>query len=138
MGLLEPKRALSHPKDLSKSTPVGTRKTFFPPRYERMFEQKGVLPTVNPGGFLLAASVFGGGSSINWACSLQTPFHVREEWATKYTRNTDPPYLHSFPFTNNLLWCMCMCDQVRVESVHVTGLSEVPGFCMHPHQRDGR
>jgi len=65
--------------------------------YNTMFEQKAVLPTKTPGAFLLAGSCFGGGSSVNWACSLRTPHHVREEWATKYglTHFTSPAFARS-------------------------------------------
>lgn len=48
---------------------------------EKMFEMQGTLGTADGGMAILAGSCFGGGSTINWCCSLQTPGHVRKEWA---------------------------------------------------------
>ncbi|KAI8616389.1 GMC oxidoreductase-domain-containing protein, partial [Chytriomyces sp. MP71] len=45
-----------------------------------------------------AGNTFGGGSFINWACSLRLPHDVREEWARKFKL----PYFVSKQFTESI------------------------------------
>ena len=52
--------------------------------FDTMYEQGGVCVTQDTGIAVLAGSCFGGGSAINWACSLRTPNFVREEWANTF------------------------------------------------------
>ena len=42
------------------------------------------MSSVDGGVQVLAGSTFGGGSSVNWCCSLRTPVAVREEWAKDF------------------------------------------------------
>lgn len=51
---------------------------------EEMYEAGGTLTTEDTGIAVLAGSAFGGGTLINWACSLRTPEIVKQEWAYKY------------------------------------------------------
>eukprot|EP00040_Diaphanoeca_grandis_P016194 m.83448 g.83448 ORF g.83448 m.83448 type:complete len:777 (-) comp25634_c2_seq2:119-2449(-) len=51
--------------------------------FETMFEKKGLLASEDGNVTILAGSAFGGGTAINWACCLDTPTYVREEWADK-------------------------------------------------------
>ncbi len=48
--------------------------------FNNMYEKGGVLITEDTGIAVLAGSAFGGGTAVNWACSLRTPGFVREEW----------------------------------------------------------
>lgn len=45
------------------------------------YEGKGLLTTTDGSMSVFAGSCFGGGSTINWACSLRPPHYVKEEWA---------------------------------------------------------
>eukprot|EP00428_Durinskia_dybowskii_P059176 CAMPEP_0170321198 /NCGR_PEP_ID=MMETSP0116_2-20130129/61354_1 /TAXON_ID=400756 /ORGANISM="Durinskia baltica, Strain CSIRO CS-38" /LENGTH=416 /DNA_ID=CAMNT_0010574011 /DNA_START=17 /DNA_END=1263 /DNA_ORIENTATION=+ len=49
-----------------------------------LYERGGLLSTEDSGIGTLCGSTFGGGSAVNWACSLQTPQYVKEEWAAKH------------------------------------------------------
>mmetsp|Transcript_9359 Transcript_9359/g.26267 ORF Transcript_9359/g.26267 Transcript_9359/m.26267 type:complete len:722 (-) Transcript_9359:1721-3886(-) len=49
-----------------------------------LYEKKGLLTSVDRSLFLLAGSCLGGGSTVNWSCSLDTPHYVREEWANVF------------------------------------------------------
>ncbi|KAJ3295201.1 hypothetical protein HDU79_009641 [Rhizoclosmatium sp. JEL0117] len=61
-------------------------------------EGNGLLQSDDAAISILAGSAFGGGTAINWACSLRTPDKVREEWATKYHL----PHFASQAFTDSL------------------------------------
>ncbi|CAM6126746.1 unnamed protein product [Calypogeia fissa] len=50
------------------------------PTFQTMYEG-GLLSTDDANVSVLAGSAVGGGSAINWGASLQTPDHVRQEWA---------------------------------------------------------
>lgn len=52
--------------------------------HEKLFEKYGSLTTSDKSMLVLAGSVLGGGTTINWAASLPTPDEVREEWARDY------------------------------------------------------
>lgn len=52
--------------------------------FDTMYERGLLLPTEDTGMAVLAGSTFGGGSTINWACSLRTPDPVKHEWATQH------------------------------------------------------
>ncbi len=49
--------------------------------FEKMYEQKGLLTNQNGAVSLLAGSVLGGGTTVNWAGSFRTPDFVLDEWA---------------------------------------------------------
>ncbi|KAK9486419.1 hypothetical protein V1527DRAFT_495928 [Lipomyces starkeyi] len=49
-----------------------------------MYEAGGVLQTEDGGVNLLAASTFGGSSTVNWSACMCTQRFVRRGWATKY------------------------------------------------------
>lgn len=53
------------------------------PSLQAMYEGAGVFTTDDGNVSLLAGATVGGGSAINWGASLQTPDHVRQEWAKK-------------------------------------------------------
>ena len=48
-----------------------------------MYQNGGFIASESGTISILAGSVFGGGTSINWSGSLKTQHYVREEWATK-------------------------------------------------------
>ncbi|KAG0148447.1 hypothetical protein CROQUDRAFT_41362 [Cronartium quercuum f. sp. fusiforme G11] len=55
-----------------------------PSQAGQMFEGDGMITTADSKLLILAASTFGGGTTINWSASLPTPYHVRRAWATQY------------------------------------------------------
>ena len=61
--------------------------------FKQLYEGGGIVIT-DTGLTVLAGSTFGGGSTVNWACSLITPHYVREEWASKHglTHMVGPEY----------------------------------------------
>ena len=50
------------------------------PAFERLYERSALVATRCGSLGVLAGSAFGGGSTINWACSLRTPRRVQDEW----------------------------------------------------------
>lgn len=63
-----------------------------------MFEA-GLSSTSDDGSMaIIAASTFGGGTTVNWAASLQTPCYVRREWAEKHKL----PFFQSGTFQRHL------------------------------------
>jgi choline dehydrogenase-like flavoprotein len=52
--------------------------------FDKLYEGGGLLTTEDTGVAVLAGATFGGGSTVNWACSLRTPEKVRREWAVDY------------------------------------------------------
>ncbi|GMI95909.1 ARABIDOPSIS FATTY ALCOHOL OXIDASE 3, fatty alcohol oxidase 3 [Hibiscus trionum] len=54
---------------------------FEAPSLENLYESGGNHPSVNGEIHILAASVVGGGSAINWSACIRTPEHVLREWA---------------------------------------------------------
>lgn len=48
------------------------------------YEGGGRLTSEDGAMSVFAGATFGGGTAINWACSLRTPFAVREEWASEH------------------------------------------------------
>ena len=51
---------------------------------ESMYEKQALLTTSDLSINLLAGSVLGGGTTINWTTSLRTPEHVLHEWQSQY------------------------------------------------------
>ena len=51
---------------------------------EKMFEKYGSLITHNTAMVVLAGTLLGGGTTINWNASFRTPDHVLSEWANEY------------------------------------------------------
>ncbi|KAI5073583.1 hypothetical protein GOP47_0011596 [Adiantum capillus-veneris] len=51
------------------------------PSMNAMYENGGCLLTKDSSMILLAGTTVGGGSTVNWGASFQTPSHVRKEWA---------------------------------------------------------
>ena len=49
-----------------------------------MYESHGLLTTSDGNIMILAGATLGGGSTINWCCSLDLPEHVRQEWIIKH------------------------------------------------------
>mmetsp|Transcript_38402 Transcript_38402/g.99356 ORF Transcript_38402/g.99356 Transcript_38402/m.99356 type:complete len:722 (-) Transcript_38402:193-2358(-) len=52
--------------------------------FDKMYDRGGLITSEDTGISILSGSCFGGGSTINWACSLRTQDHVKKEWATEY------------------------------------------------------
>ncbi|KAJ0098320.1 hypothetical protein Patl1_22011 [Pistacia atlantica] len=51
------------------------------PTLDQMYLNGGLLVTEDAGMVLLAGSTVGGGSTVNWSASIQTPQHVVNEWS---------------------------------------------------------
>lgn len=51
---------------------------------EEMYLSSGLLATDNMNVLVLAGSTVGGGSTVNWSASFQTPTHVTREWSDVY------------------------------------------------------
>ncbi|KAH9819742.1 GMC oxidoreductase-domain-containing protein [Melampsora americana] len=64
----------------------------------RMFEGNGMITTVDGKMMIIAASTFGGGTTVNWSASIQTPYHIRQSWSTQYGL----PYFSTDGFTSDL------------------------------------
>ncbi|KAG6608020.1 Long-chain-alcohol oxidase FAO4A, partial [Cucurbita argyrosperma subsp. sororia] len=54
------------------------------PAMEEMYLSSGLVATDNMNVLVLAGSTVGGGSTVNWSASIQTPSHVTREWSDKY------------------------------------------------------
>ncbi|MCE3215626.1 Long-chain-alcohol oxidase fao4a [Datura stramonium] len=54
------------------------------PSMDQMYLGSGLLATRDMDVVLLAGSTVGGGSTINWSASIQTPQHVLKEWSKSY------------------------------------------------------
>ncbi|OIT35127.1 long-chain-alcohol oxidase fao4a [Nicotiana attenuata] len=54
------------------------------PSMDQMYLGNGLLTSKDMDIMLLAGSTVGGGSTINWSASIQTPQHVLKEWSEKY------------------------------------------------------
>ncbi|XP_059316208.1 long-chain-alcohol oxidase FAO4A-like [Lycium ferocissimum] len=54
------------------------------PSMDQMYLGNGLLATKDMDIMLLAGSTVGGGSTINWSASIQTPQHVLKEWSESY------------------------------------------------------
>ena len=52
--------------------------------FDQLYERGGLCVTDDTAMAVLAGSAFGGGTAVNWACCLEPPRYVREEWATKH------------------------------------------------------
>lgn len=73
-----------------------------------MFEGAGSALTDDASVALFAGSTWGGGGTINWACSLQTQAFVRKEWA-----DSGLPFFTSAEFQTSL---DRVCDRMGVNS----------------------
>lgn len=51
---------------------------------DKLYEGGALVATEDTMISVLAGSAFGGGSTVNWACSLRTPDYVRQEWAAEH------------------------------------------------------
>lgn len=49
--------------------------------FENLYENGGFTPSIDGNINILAGSVFGGGTTVNWSASLKLQHFVREEWA---------------------------------------------------------
>ncbi|KAL4739537.1 putative long chain fatty alcohol oxidase [Aspergillus similis] len=76
-----------------------------------MFEGAGSALTDDASVALFAGSTWGGGGTINWACSLQTQAFVRKEWA-----DSGLPFFTSAEFQNSL---DRVCDRMGVNTKHI-------------------
>ncbi|KAJ5526095.1 long chain fatty alcohol oxidase [Penicillium frequentans] len=76
-----------------------------------LYEGAGSALTDDASVALFAGSTWGGGGTINWACSLQTQAFVRKEWA-----DSGLPFFTSAEFQNSL---DRVCDRMGVDSKHI-------------------
>jgi long-chain-alcohol oxidase len=65
--------------------------------FDQLYERGGLCVTEDTGMAVLAGSTFGGGTAVNWACCLEPPRYVREEWCNDYglTHFTTPTFQKS-------------------------------------------
>ena len=77
-----------------------------------MYENKGIVSTEDSAMTVLAGSTFGGGSTINWSASLQTPAGVRKDW----TKKTGIEWFVQPEFQNSLDY---VCDRMGVSTEHI-------------------
>lgn len=77
-----------------------------------LYENKGVLMTDDGSMTVLAGSTFGGGSTINWSASLQTPRSVRQEW----TKKTGVEWFCTTEMQKSLDY---VCERMGVSTEHV-------------------
>ena len=61
---------------------------------ENLYEGGGGIPSDDTSVYVKAGSTLGGGGTINWSASLQTPQYVRDEWSrlTGLSQFTSPAY----------------------------------------------
>ncbi len=52
--------------------------------YNKLYEGRGLLTTVDGGVSILAGSCLGGGTTVNWAGAFRTPEYVLQEWAKEH------------------------------------------------------
>jgi len=65
--------------------PAASLSTQEPELYTDFYERGGLSYATEDGDLVVVAgAAFGGGSAVNWSCSLDPPHHVRTEWATEY------------------------------------------------------
>jgi len=51
---------------------------------DKLYERGAMCVTEDTGMAVLAGATFGGGTAVNWACCLEPPRYVREEWAEEH------------------------------------------------------
>ena len=49
--------------------------------FNTLYEKGGLMSTADQSMGILAGATLGGGTTVNWACCLETPAYVRDEWA---------------------------------------------------------
>ncbi|ORX55731.1 long-chain fatty alcohol dehydrogenase [Hesseltinella vesiculosa] len=79
--------------------------------FKNMYEQGGFFSSVEGTINILAGSTFGGGTAINWCCSLKPQHFVREEWARQGLTHFMSP-----KFANDL---ERVCDRIGASTAGV-------------------
>ncbi|EEF33557.1 disulfide oxidoreductase, putative [Ricinus communis] len=54
------------------------------PSYNHLYEAGGLMPSADAKFIILAGSVVGGGSAVNWSACINTPNYVLKEWAENH------------------------------------------------------
>lgn len=80
--------------------------------FGELYQYGGFFSSENCSISILAGSVFGGGTAINWSASFRTPHHVRQEWAEKYGLD----YFLSDGFADSV---DAVCDRMGVSTKHL-------------------
>jgi choline dehydrogenase-like flavoprotein len=79
-----------------------------------LYDSKGLLATKDGAITIFAGSNLGGGTTINWAGSLQTPDYILEEWA----KEADLPFLLTKKYQEGFEEVMTMTHVNTQESPH--------------------
>ncbi|MFT5165393.1 MAG: hypothetical protein ACI8P3_000618, partial [Saprospiraceae bacterium] len=68
--------------------------------YNKLYEGRGLLTSVDGGVSVLAGSCLGGGTTVNWAGAFRTPDYILEEWAKEHDNPhfLTPDYQKGFTF----------------------------------------
>jgi choline dehydrogenase-like flavoprotein len=75
---------------------------------QSMYEGRSLLTTDDGGMAILAGATLGGGTTVNWACSLDLPHYVRHEWARH----------HALPFVASPVFARALESVSRRVGVH--------------------
>jgi len=83
-----------------------------------LYENEGVVASEDVSICCFAGSTVGGGTTVNWSCSLKPQHFVRKEWAEKYGL----PYYNTNDFASNLEY-VCQRMGVSTESIKHNALN---------------
>ncbi|GAA5893640.1 uncharacterized protein JCM6883_003589 [Sporobolomyces salmoneus] len=75
--------------------------------FERMYESQGLMATEDGSMNVLAGSTFGGGTTVNWSCSLRPQHFLREQWA----KDHGLPYFLSKEYAESIEY---VCERMGV------------------------
>ncbi len=89
--------------------------------YERMYENYGALTTTDTSIMVFAASVIGGGTTINWTGSLRTPEDILYDWERQYGFDgiSGAEYQQSLNAVSQRMNVNTFNDAMRSQNTHV-------------------